>query len=107
MPRLGAWHDRACFRARAGRAYVGRPSKWGNPHRVGTPLRCESGGRKWTRKMTAADAVSFYECDIRSGDVLPFAADDVASELRGRDLVCWCRLSDPCHADALLDLANR
>jgi hypothetical protein len=27
--------------------------------------------------------------------------------LRGRDLVCWCPLDAPCHADILLELANR
>lgn len=27
--------------------------------------------------------------------------------LRGRDLACWCPLGSPCHADVLLDLANR
>ena len=26
--------------------------------------------------------------------------------LRGRDLVCWCPLDKPCHADVLLELAN-
>lgn len=26
--------------------------------------------------------------------------------LRGRDLACWCRLDQPCHADVLLELAN-
>jgi len=28
-------------------------------------------------------------------------------ELRGKDLVCTCKLTDPCHADVLLELANR
>lgn len=28
-------------------------------------------------------------------------------ELRGHDLACWCSLDQPCHADTLLDLANR
>jgi hypothetical protein len=28
------------------------------------------------------------------------------SELRGKDLVCTCKLGDPCHADVLLELAN-
>lgn len=28
-------------------------------------------------------------------------------ELRGRDLACWCALDRPCHADVLLELANR
>ena len=27
--------------------------------------------------------------------------------LRGRDLVCWCPLDQPCHADVLLELANQ
>lgn len=27
--------------------------------------------------------------------------------LRGHDLACWCPLGQPCHADVLLDLANR
>jgi hypothetical protein len=26
--------------------------------------------------------------------------------LRGHDLVCWCPLDQPCHADVLLELAN-
>lgn len=35
------------------------------------------------------------------------------TELRGKDLACWCPLEDdagnrvPCHADVLLELANR
>lgn len=28
-------------------------------------------------------------------------------ELRGQNLACWCSLDQPCHADVLLDLANR
>ena len=27
-------------------------------------------------------------------------------ELRGKDLVCTCKLTDPCHADVLLEVAN-
>ncbi|MBI3962585.1 MAG: DUF4326 domain-containing protein [Deinococcus sp.] len=27
-------------------------------------------------------------------------------ELRGRDLACWCKISEPCHADVLLELVN-
>jgi hypothetical protein len=27
-------------------------------------------------------------------------------ELRGKDLMCWCPLDKPCHADVLLELAN-
>ena len=28
-------------------------------------------------------------------------------ELRGKDLMCWCPLDQPCHADVLLELANK
>jgi hypothetical protein len=28
------------------------------------------------------------------------------AELRGKDLACWCRLDQPCHADVLIELAN-
>ena len=27
-------------------------------------------------------------------------------ELRGKDLACWCKEGEPCHADVLLELAN-
>ena len=29
------------------------------------------------------------------------------ARLRGKDLACWCRLDQPCHADVLLEVANR
>jgi hypothetical protein len=29
------------------------------------------------------------------------------SELRGKNLACWCPLDAPCHADVLLELANQ
>nr|WP_272896981.1 DUF4326 domain-containing protein [Mycolicibacterium tusciae] len=35
-----------------------------------------------------------------------FSTEDVRRELRGHDLVCWCPLDSPCHADVLLELAN-
>jgi hypothetical protein len=31
----------------------------------------------------------------------------IRRELRGKDLACWCRLGEPCHADVLLELANQ
>ena len=34
------------------------------------------------------------------------AREDFAN-LRGRNLACWSKPDDPCHADVLLDLANR
>lgn len=31
----------------------------------------------------------------------------IACDLRGKNLACWCALDKPCHADVLLELANR
>jgi hypothetical protein len=32
---------------------------------------------------------------------------DLFEDIRGHDLACWCPLDHPCHADVLLELANR
>jgi hypothetical protein len=75
---------------------VARPSKWGNPFLVG-------------KQGTAAECVALYQ---------EFAAECVAlyrgpvqapatRELRGKNLACWCALDAPCHADVLLEMANR
>jgi hypothetical protein len=34
------------------------------------------------------------------------ARADIARDLRGKNLACWCKPGEPCHADVLLDLAN-
>lgn len=68
--------------------YVGRPTKWGNPHTAGPP----------------GHQVTQYEKLLRlagqNGIRYPF------EELRGKNLACWCSLDQPCHADVLLELAN-
>jgi hypothetical protein len=32
---------------------------------------------------------------------------EALAHLRGHNLACWCALTDPCHADTLLEFANR
>lgn len=32
--------------------------------------------------------------------------DEIRKELQGKDIVCRCHISQPCHADVLLELAN-
>jgi hypothetical protein len=85
---------------------VARPSKWGNPHRVGSVIRCSSGGRSWSRPMTPEDAAEFFAVDVRCG-LVPFTTEDIRAELAGRDLACWCGVDQPCHGDVLLLLANQ
>lgn len=32
---------------------------------------------------------------------------EIREHLAGADLACWCRLDETCHADVLLEVANR
>jgi hypothetical protein len=104
-----------------GAIYVGRPTKWGNPFRV-------------TKKVNARKAISLYRLLVQNkiseatlnkalksvgGKILDGQALGVFQlqiigaimhkalpELRGKDLACWCKEGEPCHADVLLELAN-
>ena len=71
--------------------YVGRPTKWGNPYIAESP---EEYG----------DVVEAYEAWQRALIAREYNQD--FSELRGKDLACWCPLNRPCHADVLLKLAE-
>lgn len=51
----------------------------------------------------AATAVDFYRRLCATGT--PSA--NMLENLRGKNLACWCKPGDPCHADVLLELANR
>lgn len=86
------------WRMPEGAVYVGRPSRWGNPYRVGDPVVLRSFLGTTTSTLTARQAVDLFRRD--------FAKSLPVEELRGRDLACWCPLDQPCHADVLLDLAN-
>jgi hypothetical protein len=67
--------------------------------------------------LTAAQAVYLYRNDLTDwlAHEDPFYDELRAAlgSLRGHDLACWCPLVDaqgrpvPCHADVLLELANR
>ena len=105
-----------------GAVVVARPSKWGNHWRVvpvkdnhfpfgdaadvthasedATLGRFERVGRS-PNTGAAYWAVQGYRRDLT--DELAALA---RSELKGKDLGCWCPLSQPCHGDVLLEIAN-
>ncbi len=85
----------AGWRKPEGAIGVSRPSRWGNPHPFERPTREER-----------ARVVELYRRDLGAG-CLAFTEGDVRRELAGRDLACWCPLDGPCHADVLLEVANR
>lgn len=83
---------------------VARPSKWGNPARVGdiTPVWRETLG--WPERHTRESAVDAFRRFVESRGATYRRA--IRTELAGHDLACWCPLDQPCHADVLLELAN-
>lgn len=86
------------WRMPEGAIYVGRPTRWGNPWVVDPSLATRPATNQF--RATAAECVRLYR-DWVTG------RDDLLAALRGHDLACWCPLDQPCHADVLLDLANR
>lgn len=90
--------------------YVGRPTKWGNPFKVGDIVKNHF-GTEFTIN-TVQEAVNCYKnlvlIKLNPGFILGqgliLHAD--LSELRGKDLACWCKEGEPCHADILLEIAN-
>ena len=76
---------------------VCRPGKWGNPHPVGW---CQICGAEHTQQ----DAVDEYREDIIIRG--PSAIVEIREALTGKNLMCFCKIGTPCHADVLLEVAN-
>jgi len=76
---------------------VCRPGKWGNPHRVGM---CPVCGAEHTRE----EAVMEFEEDLKASGA--GALEIIRREIGGKNLACFCRLDQACHADVLLRVAN-
>lgn len=72
--------------------YVGRGSKWGNPYTIA----------KYGRNCS----IALFETYLLAGQ-LDVTVEDVKRELKGKNLACWCPLDKPCHADVLLEIANK
>ena len=103
--------------------YVGRPTKWGNPYTF-TMMQARldelakvhrgEGLRRLGARQMAHDA---FDSDLRYGPdsrwwwygphngIIQINGNLAA--LRGHDLACWCKPTDPCHADVLLEIANQ
>jgi hypothetical protein len=85
---------------------VARPGRWGNPFIVTdkiAPGKHVAGPKYWA-VPTAEDAVACFREMMEQSEERQIAA---AEELRGKNLACFCRLDQPCHADVLIEIANR
>lgn len=86
---------------------VARPGKWGNRWR---PCDYRAAGYKPSDSVALETCLHAFRAWITGewhwahGNSLPVPPDP--TELRGKNLACWCKPGEPCHADVLLELAN-
>ena len=93
MPRRIQRRRTKGWRMPVGAVYVGRGSKWGNAFTV------EQYGRETAVQM-------FRDYIGHPNSPHGFDPGEI-KQLRGKDLACWCNHDGPCHADVLLEMANR
>jgi len=98
-PRRVQLSRRAGWRKPENTVVVARPSRWGNPYKLGGP-----GGRD--------GAVDTFRWLLTEGTALAREAHpypslgEIRTELAGKNLACWCPPHLRCHADVLLEVAN-
>lgn len=69
---------------------VARPGKWGNRFSV----------QEYGRELAVLNHRMEIEGKLAIGAI-------ELSELRGKDVACWCGLDEACHGDTLRELANQ
>jgi hypothetical protein len=87
---------------------VDRSTRYGNPfelHENGGTWSVSGPDFKRSNLSSKAEAIATSVGAYRRWVETGHAPDITA--LRGKNLACWCVLDGPCHADTLLELANR
>lgn len=114
--------------------YVGRPTMWGNPFKVVGDTIYVFSRYRFTHNLdpwifhlmgdTEKAAEIYHECVLNNSMVYAYCADmrdiDIVyiydhfkqisqnlNKLKGKDLVCWCSLDKPCHADVIIKIINK
>lgn len=78
--------------------YVGRPSIFSNPFKIG-----KDNGHENLYAKDAKEAVKLFK---EYSSLCSYNSHIVKERLIGKNLACWCPLDQPCHADVLLEIAN-
>jgi len=119
MPSRVQLRRTAGWRKPSGVISCSRPGRWGNPFHV-TKTRdaatCVALFRNMIRGVWDPAVVAHLSEACRAETYLVFTQwlrrfhgdprAAIRSELRGRDLGCWCKPGEPCHVDVLLEVAN-
>jgi hypothetical protein len=86
--------------------YVGRPTKWGNPFKVGKmyfptdEIVLNPFNPKMEMCKDIDQCLQLYKEHLHRE--LKYGRLNL-DELKGKDLTCFCSLTDKCHVDVLLE----
>jgi hypothetical protein len=85
---------------------VDRSTKWGNPFPI-----CPGTTREYSVELFEYLCAGYIACGRAPSieeqqAILKYWCANI-EKLRGMNLACWCKPGDPCHADVLLELADR
>ena len=92
---------------------VDRSSRWGNPFVIGEKTETARLGKHAQRELKGvqvhdrAEAIDLFKEWIHGPSEIARDWRANIHLLRVSNLACWCPLYGPCHADILLELANR
>lgn len=96
---------------------VCRPGEFGNPFKIGTWAKIGGTGGFaylccWEKQYATPD-MTFIEDSIIATEMYiyylekyPLSKEKI-NKLKGKNLACWCKVGDPCHADILLEIVNK
>lgn len=91
------------WRKPEGAISVARPTRYGNPYRIGDDIEINGAtGSARGLRIDAQLAVALF----RKYALEVWGVEKIREDLAGHDLMCFCKLGDPCHRDVLLELAN-
>jgi hypothetical protein len=86
--------------------HVARPGFWGNPFPHADRAIAARTFRVWlTGAMRTCPMLGIRPVRTNLRGLRKVMLQQLP-DLRGKNLACWCRLDQPCHADVLLELAN-
>lgn len=97
---------------------VTRPGRWGNPFKIGDYARVGLGNGLSTWQYIKACSAKYADesythietieqcIELYRKYITNYPPKDL-HELKGKNLACFCPLDKPCHADVLLECANR
>lgn len=111
---------------------VDRTTRWGNAWKIGSQMFVPDPEPHFRPCLTVADCIQAFrqfvdwdpptadnpyrmptgdggvlECWGGYDDNIHVNRSSIRRFLAGKNLACWCPLDQPCHADVLLEIANR